>query len=232
MNEQDSSIPDAPKAPKAAAIAGIAFSVLLIITLVIILVSFPANLQDGGSWLTSSRNSLLLALNLVPFAGIAFLWFMGVVRDRLGSNEDQFIATVFLGSGLLFLAMLFILSALTGSIIFLYAAQNNPSTAADYYNLGRTISQQILNTYMLKMAGVFMISTSTLFVRSGSIPKWMAIIGYGLAAILLVRTSHANQLVWVTLSFPLWVFLISIYILIDNFRQRPKKLARTYYSGS
>jgi hypothetical protein len=25
-----------------------------------------------------------LALGLLPFAGIAFLWFIGVVRDRLG----------------------------------------------------------------------------------------------------------------------------------------------------
>jgi len=43
----------------------------------------------------------------LPFAGIAFLWFIGVLRDRLGELEDRFFATVFLGSGLLFLAMLF-----------------------------------------------------------------------------------------------------------------------------
>ena len=50
---------------------------------------------------------MTLALNIIPFAGIAFLWFMGVLRDRFGQQEDRFFATVFLGSGLLFLAMLF-----------------------------------------------------------------------------------------------------------------------------
>lgn len=33
-------------------------------------------------------------------AGIAFLWFIGVIRDRSGAHEDRFFATVFLGSGL------------------------------------------------------------------------------------------------------------------------------------
>ena len=42
-------------------------------------------------------------MNLIPFAGIAFLWFIGVLRDRLGEQEDRFFATVFFGSGLLFL---------------------------------------------------------------------------------------------------------------------------------
>jgi hypothetical protein len=55
-----------------------------------------------------------LALYLVPFAGIAFLWFIGVLRDRLGELEDRFFATVFFGSGLLFLAMLFASAAVAG----------------------------------------------------------------------------------------------------------------------
>ena len=69
---------------------------------------------EAGAWLKTSSNTVALALNLVPFAGIpnmenaaeaAFLWLIGVLRDRLGELEDRFFATVFLGSGLLFLAM-------------------------------------------------------------------------------------------------------------------------------
>ena len=59
----------------------------------------------------SKRRLVAIALNLLPFAGIAFLWFIGVVRDRLGEGEDRFFATVFLGSGLLFVAMLFVSGA-------------------------------------------------------------------------------------------------------------------------
>ena len=57
---------------------------------------------------------MVLALNLVPFAGIAFLWFIGVVRDRLGMYEDRFFATIFFGSGILFLAMFFAAATVLG----------------------------------------------------------------------------------------------------------------------
>ena len=46
------------------------------------------------------------ALYLAPFAGIAFLWFVAVIRDQIGDREDRFFATVFFGSGILFVALL------------------------------------------------------------------------------------------------------------------------------
>ena len=95
------------KTPRAAAIAGILFSVLLIAGLLLFRLSVRADPLEAGAWLRTSSNTIALGLNLVPFAGIAFLWFIGVLRDRLGELEDRFFATVFLGSGLLFLAMLF-----------------------------------------------------------------------------------------------------------------------------
>jgi hypothetical protein len=95
------------KAPRAGAIAGIVFSTLLIISLVLIRITVPANPQETGSWLSKGLKNVRLAFNLLPFAGIAFLWLIGVLRDRIGAYEDRFFATVFLGSGLLFLAMLF-----------------------------------------------------------------------------------------------------------------------------
>ena len=93
--------------PRAAAIAGILFSLLLLTSLTLIRLSVPENPQDAGTWLSGDWKTISIALNLLPFAGVAFLWFIGVVRDRLGEHEDRFFATVFLGSGLLFLAMLF-----------------------------------------------------------------------------------------------------------------------------
>jgi hypothetical protein len=110
------------KTPRAAAIAGIVFSSLLIVSLVLIRISVPANPQDAGTWLSGGWKTVSLALNLLPFAGIAFLWFIGVLRDRIGAYEDRFFATVFLGSGLLFLAMLFASAAVAGGIMMVYGA--------------------------------------------------------------------------------------------------------------
>jgi len=122
-------MPNAPltranlKTPKAAAIAGMLFSVLLIAVFWLLRTSIPADPQEPGSWLNSSSGSVALALNLMPFAGIAFLWFIGVLRDRLGEKEDRFFATVFFGSGVLFLAMLFTSAAMVGAILTAFALQ-------------------------------------------------------------------------------------------------------------
>src|SRR4249919_3253685 len=104
------------KTPKAAAIAGIVFSALLSTVFWLLWRSVPADPLDPGTWLATDSKTVALALNLVPFAGVAFLWFIGVLRDRLGQQEDRFFATVFFGSALLFLAMLFSAAALVGAI--------------------------------------------------------------------------------------------------------------------
>ena len=126
--------------PRAAAVAGILFSVLLIVSLTLIRSAIPADTQDAKAVLSGSSSSILLALNLLPFAGIAFLWFIGVVRDRLGAYEDRFFATVFLGSGLLFLAMLFTSAAVAGGLMIAYGA------APASWSLGRTPSLDPLPT--------------------------------------------------------------------------------------
>src|SRR6476469_7069524 len=105
------------KTPKAAAIAGIVFSLLLFAIFWLLRRSIPADPLEPGAWLATDTGTIAVALNLVPFAGVAFLWFIGVLRDRLGQLEDRFFATVFFGSGLLFLAMLFASAAVLGAVI-------------------------------------------------------------------------------------------------------------------
>jgi len=80
-----------------------------------------------------------------------------------------------------------------------------------------------LNLYAIKMAAVFMISTSTLTLRTGFTPRWTAFLGFACALLLLLSGRYIE---WSILVFPLWVLLISIYILIDNLR-RPSQTAAT-----
>jgi hypothetical protein len=204
------------RTPRAAAVAGILFAVLLITSLVLIRISVPATPRDAGAWLAHSTKTVALALNLLPFAGIAFLWFIGVVRDRLGAREDRLFATVFLGSGLLFVAMLFSSAAIAGGLIVVYG-ERPALIATSSYAFGRAVTYQVMNIYAIKMAGVFMISCSTLWLRTGLLPRWIAALGYAVAAVLLLTLSFID---WVSVLFPLWVLLISAYILIEN-RRRP-----------
>ena len=202
--------------PRAAAVAGILFSILLIAGLVLIRISVPADPQDAGDWLSSGRENVNLALNLLPFAGIAFLWFIGVIRDRLGQNEDRFFATVFLGSGLLFLAMLFTSAGIAGGIISYYGVTPGMLIDSGLYTFGRTVTYEIMNVYTMKMAGVFMITTCTLSLRTGIFPRWMAYFGIVLALFLMLSIGFFN---WAPFVFPLWVLLISVYILLANLRR-------------
>jgi len=209
------------KTPKSAAVAGIVFSVLLIVSFWLVRMSVPANPLEPGAWLVTNSRAVTLALNLIPFAGICFLWFIGVLRDRLGQLEDRFFATVFFGSALLFLAMLFAAAAVIGAILLVFAAEPEQMLNSTTLHLARAFAYNLMNVYAIKMAGVFMISTSTVAVFTGFAPRWMAILGYVLASILLLGSYYIT---WSFVVLPLWVLLISIHILVDNFRE-PSQLA-------
>lgn len=210
--------------PRAAAVAGIVFSLLFITSQILIWLSVPTDPQDAGAWLPRHWKTVKFALALLPFAGIAFLWFIGVLRDRIGQHEDQFFATVFLGSGLLFLAMLFTASAVAGGIILVYGAEPGKLVGTGVYLLGRTLTEQLVHGYMMKMAAVFMVSTSVVAMRTRILPRWLTLLGFALAALLLLSFGYRH---WVPLVFPVWVLLISGHILATNLQPSQSKEGKT-----
>jgi hypothetical protein len=205
------------RTPRAAAVAGIAFSLLLGLSLALITLSSPANPATAGTWLTQSprRGTVAFALNLVPFAGIAFLWFIGVVRDRIGQREDRFFASVFLGSGLLFVGMIFAAAAFAGGLIadvtLRSGAAPNPAVLA----VGRQVTGLLLHVYAMRMAAVFTMSTATITLRTRVIPRWIGLAGFAVAILLLVSVGLTP---WVELLFPAWILLLSIDILRTGLR--------------
>jgi len=207
----------ASKTPKAAAIAGILFALLLIVVFALLRLSVPADPHEPGSWLRRDSEAVALALNLVPFAGIAFLWFIGVLRDRLGKAEDRFFATVFFGSGLLYLGMLFSAAALIGGLIMAFAAQPKELIDSATFHFARAAAYNIVNIYLAKMASVFMMTTSTVALYTGLTPRWLAYLGYAMSLLLLFGSYSIS---WGFIVFPLWVLLTSIHILFDKMRGR------------
>jgi hypothetical protein len=201
------------RTPRAAAVAGIVFSVLLSISLVLIRSTVPPRpIKSGNVGLDPSNlNNILIAVNLVPFAGIAFLWFIGVVRDRIGRREDRFFATVFLGSGLLFVAMLFVSTAMAAGLLITFQSATSTSANVEIWRLGRNVTNTLVITYAMRMAGVFIISTATIALRTQFMPRWLAALGYIVAIVLLLSS---GLLPYVELLFPIWVFLVSVYTLL------------------
>jgi hypothetical protein len=205
------------KTPKAAAVAGIVFSLLMFAIFALLRPSIPDDPLESGAWLVSNTRAIAVALNLVPFAGVAFLWSVGVLRDRLDRQEDRFFATVFLGSALLFLSMLFVAAAVTGAVMMVASVSEPHEISSTTFRFARAASYIIVNVYATKMAAVFMVTTSTLVIYTAIAPRWIAFIGYALALLLLLGSYHIG---WSFAILPAWVFLISVHILADNLRSR------------
>ena len=201
------------RTPRAAAVAGILFSVLLLAVFWLMRLSVPADPHEPGGWLRGGVTYVALALNLVPFAGVAFLWFVGALRDKLGAREDQFFATVFLGSGLLVLAMLFAAAAVVGAIIIAFHSAPEALIDSATFHFGRGLAYGMINIYVVKTASIFMITTSTIALYTQLTPRWLAIGGYVVAVVLLIGSYYLD---WSILVFPLWVLLVSICILLDK----------------
>jgi hypothetical protein len=203
------------KTPRAAAVAGIVFAVLLATGQTLLRLSIPTDPSDTGASLAGQANTISLALSLYPFAGIAFLWFMGVVRDRLAELEDQLFSTIFFGSGLLYLGLTFVAAGVAGDLLA-SETQFSAVMRSSFLIFGRLMIYQIMNVYALRMSGVFMISLGTIWLRTGTMPRWLAFLTYPLALLMLLSFS-LNILF--TFIFPAWVFVISMYILIENLRR-------------
>jgi len=205
-----------PAPPRGIAISGIIFSVLYTVSLVLLRLAAPADPTEPGAWLADPvfRSWAGLALNLIPFAGIAFLWFMAVLRHRIGLYEDRVFATVFLGSGLLFVAMLFAAAAAARSLLDTFAG-GRPELS-DAYRFGRGMTYALMNTFGIRMAAVFMFVTSSIGLRTNVLSRWVSFLGFACGVVLLLAIT---DFAWIALLFPLWVLIVSAYVLCVDLQQ-------------
>jgi len=146
-----------------------------------------------------------------------------VIRDLLSDMEDRLFSTVFLGSGLMFLALTFIGAALAGGLLSAYAVESSVLIKSGVLTYNRNVLQHIFNIYAIRMAGVFMISLASIWYRTRLMHRGWAFLTYGLALVLLLSIDYT---MWVTLIFPGWVLVVSLYILIRNLRSQPREDAR------
>ena len=197
--------------PRAAALAGVLFAVLFAATIILLRTSLPEGAQPGSQWLDTGSRKIRLAAEIMPFAGISFLWFIGVVRTNLGSYEDKFFSTVTLGSGLLFLAMMFASAAVGAGLAGASHYLGSASASSGVGVFGQMLLMKLSKTYALKMAAVFMMSLATIWLRTGLMPRWLTIVTY-LMALTLILGGESSM--WLTLAFPLWVLIVSVLFLV------------------
>jgi hypothetical protein len=196
--------------PRAAAAAGVLFAVLFAAALILIRISLPEHPEVGTQWIESGRVRIRVAAVLLPFAGIAFLWFIGVVRDGFGRFEDKFFSSVFIGSGLLFLAMIFVASAVGVALSSSHSFATDATAHADVVAFGQVLMMTLTKTYALRMAAVFMMSLATIWLKTSLMPRWLVFTTYGVVLALMIA---ADVSMWITLAFPAWVLIVSLFVL-------------------
>ena len=197
--------------PRAAALAGVLSALLFAAVLILIRAKMPEGVGDSTQWLNSERGGILTATKLMPFAGITFLWFIGVVRDGFGRYEDRFFATVFLGSGLLFLAIMFVSTAVAAALVASNTGVTDLAAHAGVIAFGKAIVVSAAKTYAIRMAAVFMISLATIWLKAGLMPRWLVVVSYLVAVALLIAS---DLTMWLTLTFPIWMLVVSGLLLV------------------
>lgn len=191
--------------------AGVLFALLFGTALILVRTALPEGAEPGSQWLDGASTRLRVSAILMPFAGIAFLWFIGVVRDGFGRFEDKFFSSVFIGSGLLFLAMTFTSSAVGAGLVASRVVMVDPGAHAELAAFGQMLLLTLSKTYALRMAAVFMISLATIWLRTELMPRWLVWTTY-LAALVLLLASDVSM--WMALVFPVWVLMVSVLLLV------------------
>jgi hypothetical protein len=215
------------RSPRAAAVAGIVYS-LLVIT-VMILTAGAARVRPENvtrEWLETWSGTFSLVLTMVPFAGIAFLWFTGVIRDRLREQEDRFFATIFFGSGIIHVLLLFMWGTILGALMRLKSITTLGIVgdfSPDLYIFGIVLMNEIIGNFALRMGGVYMMAIGTLWTKTGLMPRWFTIGTYILALGFLVASPRIREARYI---FPTWVLVVSVYVLVLNYRRTNEQEGR------
>ena len=207
------SVMKAMRTARAAAIGGLVFAVLMAVVLHLFRAAFPVDQYlDAASMPTSEALSQArTALFLVPYAGIAFIWFTGALHYNLGSADMRLFTTVFIGSGLLFVAVVFVAAAFASAE--LTALERGIDLTDGNRIIPAVAVNELLVGYSARMSAVFCLSLSTMGRLRKTLPPWLYLFGTATGLFLLLVPFGAPL---VEFLFPVWVATISLFLLIKN----------------
>ena len=205
---------------ESAALSGLAAAVLS--TLAVYLLGRQPGVSSSSDdlrWYADSGNrfTVFLGLNLAAVGVVAFLWFMAVIRRRLGDREDQLFATVFLGSGIGFGLLTMTAAVCAAAPTFVVHFGDGGSLDESTVDLAHGLWFGLWGVSASRLAGVFMAATSTIGMRFGVLPNWLSRLGLVLGALLGVTGAFAGPLDFL---FGAWLAIVSLTLLFSQRRRR------------
>jgi hypothetical protein len=159
---------------------------------------------------TSASTAALVWVQVMVFATIAFLWFVGVVRGRLGDREPKLFGTVFFGASILLAGLLFVgASFLAAPAVLVSVGGRAP--APDVVALTRAAAAVVLSVFAPRVATLVMFATAGLGRATGALPPWLVWLTYLVGAVEFVNVTVAVPTIYV---MPAWVAVVSVVLLV------------------
>jgi len=153
---------------------------------------------------------MMVWLQVLVFSTIAFLWFVGVIRSRLGDSEPKLFGTVFFGASILLAGVLFVGASLLAAPAIL-AVVGDKVPSPDAASLTRSTAAIVLAVFAPRIATLVMLSTASLGRATNALPRWLVWLTYGLAIVELVNVTLSTPTIYV---MPGWIALVSVVLLV------------------
>lgn len=218
MSITETNVTAPARAQRWGAIAGIAFVVFFVLRFVAFLDTpdSDASVREWTEYFEDSGNRTLSVLGgyAMLLAGLAFLYFLWALRGRLRGSEAGLngLSVLAFGSGVVFVAMVFASGAAMGSVAAGVEFGDIPVPDGEFARQLESLGFGLLLLYGMFAAGVCIAATSGSALRAGTLPRWLAIAGFVVAAIVGVLGVLFIPMVLLVL----WVLAVSIVML-----QRP-----------
>jgi hypothetical protein len=202
---------------ESAAIAGVLYSLMTIASL-FLMRSFPlarGSTETITDWISDEQNrrNLIIGMNLAAVSSVAFLWFVAVIRRRIGDREDKFFSTVFLGAAILYIAIWLVAAAAVSSLAVAYDRFAGATVDSNSATFLVGFAEALILIVAPRLQGVFIMSTSTLILRTAVLPRWLAYLGYGIGATMVLLPMIYEP---AGIVFPVWVLVVSVTILFSK----------------
>jgi hypothetical protein len=156
-------------------------------------------------------NLVIAGMYLMPFAGIALIYFMVFLRtlaESTGVQISKILSNIQLLAGTIFVGLLFTAAAASTST----AAGLQFANAEMDPNFARQLplfSTTLLIAFAMRMTAMFVFTSSGIGLAAGLMPPWFAYLGYAVGVFLLLSASITS---WFALVFPVWVILLSLIV--------------------
>ena len=218
MDDEGTTSPARPflaslRSARSAAIGGLVFAATLMLTLYLYRSGLPylTLLQADIDPTDASIGRVRAALLLLPYCGIAFLWFMAALTYSFGYADNRLFTTVFLSSGILFVGLMFVAGAIGAAALTTLAVSGDVGQTSRVVT--GTIVNELLMSYSARAAAVFSLSLSTFGRVRPLMPLWLSLSGT-VAGLFLLLVPFGVR--YVEFVFPAWVAALSIYLFVKD----------------